>query len=136
MCAAATWPPPRPCECPTPVESALSVSSPFVAAQLSAVVPHFRRYRTARDAGLRESGIVPAADFPLCALRSTALTMDAVVGENGKWLVDPAYLQFSVRLAQQKMLANLAKLVQLEQRLRLDLLMFSAGPASSSDTRA
>lgn len=80
-------------------------------------------YRLARECGLRESGVAPVGDFPLCALRSTALKMDAIVASNGHWVVSQDYLALTVDIATQKMRSNLAKLDKLERCLRSSLAM-------------
>ena len=89
-------------------------------------------YRLARECGLRESGVAPG-DFPLCAIRSSALKMDAVVGSDGAWVVSPEYLALTVRLATEKMRANLAKLDKLEQCLRAALSMHRSPSAEDGE---
>ena len=83
-------------------------------------------YRLARECGLRESGVAPVGEFPLCALRSTALKMDTVVGSDGSYIVSQDYLALTIELATQKMRANLAKLAKLERCLRSSLAMHLA----------
>jgi tRNA(Phe) wybutosine-synthesizing methylase Tyw3 len=89
-------------------------------------------YRLARECGLRESGVAPVGEFPLCALRSTALKMDAIVGSDGNWIVSQDYLALTVDVATQKMRANLAKLGKLERCLRSSLAMHLT-PTTASD---
>jgi tRNA wybutosine-synthesizing protein 3 len=83
-------------------------------------------YRLARECGLRESGVAPVGEFPLCAIRSNALKMDAIVGSNGQWVVSQDYLGLTVDIATQKMRANLVKLGKLERCLRSSLAMHLA----------
>ena len=108
-------------------------------------------YRLARECGLRESGVAPVGEFPLCALRSTALKMDAVVGSDGRYvytrysgawmifsdrcvcgcsyIVSQEYLALTIEHATQKMRANIAKLNKLERCLRSSLAMHLAPSA-------
>ena len=58
--------------------------------------------------------------------------MDAVVGSDGAWVVSPEYLALTVRLATEKMRANLAKLGKLEQCLRAALSMHRSPSAEGA----
>ena len=90
-------------------------------------------YRLARECGLRESGVAPVGEFPLCAIRSHALKMDSIVGSNGRWIVSQDYLALTVDVATQKMRANLAKLNKLEHCLRSSLAMHLAPDGIGAD---
>ena len=95
-----------------------------------------RLMEVARNGGFRESGISIGKKHVMVGVRTSALKIEAPVLENGRLIVDAAYVDVLVRLANEKFRKNQERTDRLHALLRRSLLASIPPPHGAPEPAA